>query len=91
MESLDNTYNGWSNWETWNLLLWANNDEFTYKEMRRFANSVSTLVQEQNQRRACIVFFNDIFPTGTPDMEAGDMNNVDWGEVLEAVLEEVES
>lgn len=90
MESLDNTYNGWSNWETWNLLLWANNEESTYKEMRRFATKVSTLAQEKDQIRACVSFFNDMFPSGTPDMEAGDMDNVNWNEVLESVLEEVE-
>ena len=27
----DDTYNGWSNWDTWNAHLWATNDYETYR------------------------------------------------------------
>ena len=26
----DQTYNGWTNWETWNFKLWIDNEEFSY-------------------------------------------------------------
>ncbi len=29
------TYNGWTNWETWNVALWVQNDERLYREARR--------------------------------------------------------
>lgn len=31
-------YNGWSNWQTWNVALWLGNDESLYKLARRFVH-----------------------------------------------------
>ena len=31
-------YNGWANWETWNVALWLGNDESLYKLARRFVD-----------------------------------------------------
>jgi len=30
--STDETYNGWTNWDTWCTFLWLSNDESTYNE-----------------------------------------------------------
>jgi hypothetical protein len=30
------TYNGWANWETWNVALWIQNDEATYNVARKY-------------------------------------------------------
>ena len=31
----DDTYNGYANWETWNVVLWIENDEFLYSIARK--------------------------------------------------------
>lgn len=31
-------FNGWKNWETWNVALWIQNDEGIYRKAKRFTN-----------------------------------------------------
>ena len=33
--ALDTSYNGWTNYETWNVALWINNDEGLYNIARK--------------------------------------------------------
>ena len=35
---IDTTYNGWYNYETWNVALWIANDETTYRHAKRNKN-----------------------------------------------------
>ena len=35
---LDQGYNGWTNWETYNISLWVQNDEGLYDLARNFTN-----------------------------------------------------
>ena len=44
----DTTFNGWTNWETWNASLWINNEEPMYRlaqeyvdQARRFGQRIS--------------------------------------------------
>ena len=32
------TFNGWANWETWNVALWLQNDEFIYHHAKANQN-----------------------------------------------------
>ena len=39
-----NTFNGWANYETWNVALWINNDEFL-NELAQEAGNYETFIQ----------------------------------------------
>ena len=77
----DNTYNGWTNWETWQVLLWADNEESLYREVCKFVKWAEPLAGFDQK---CNEFFRGMFPNGTPDMDGPqDMNKVNWQEIAE--------
>lgn len=73
----DNTYNGWSNRATWNVSLWLNNDEGTYRELQalvRRAKSQKELAQQIEE------FCRAIWPAGvTPDEDR--LDDADFDEI----------
>jgi hypothetical protein len=77
----DNTYNGWTNWETWQVLLWADNEQSLHREVCKFVRRAAPLAAFDLE---CKTFFHSMFPEGTPDMDgAHEMNNVNWTEIAE--------
>ena len=72
----DDRYNGWLNYETWNINLWAFNEEPLYKEVMR--NQPFTAESAEELARG-------MFPEGTPDFDSvADFDKVDWNEIAEA-------
>jgi hypothetical protein len=74
------TYEGWTNWHTWQVALWVNNDEPLYRTMRSLRPFTA-----QKAR----LFVERIMPGGTPDMEGDSRRtfppflHVDWKEIAE--------
>lgn len=71
-------YQGWKNWETWNLALWAGNEEAVYRQVRSLRPFTPIKARELMKR---------IYPHGTPDMRSIDshprgfvdyMATIDW-------------
>lgn len=77
------SYNGYTNWETWNVMLWASNEEDIYNEVCRFLE-----FYPKPTPGMCQGFFEDIFPCGTPDMErASEMCPVNWNSIANHLRE----
>ncbi len=68
-------YNGWTNWETWNVALWIGNDEYLYREARR-SQSYFDFVQRMG--------FED---GATPDGVKYVDSNLDYDELDEMIDE----
>lgn len=71
--------NGWTNWATWNVELWFENDEALYHERRRFLIRHNEPTADQVEE-----FVKDRMPKGTPDMDSEkEFNDVNWEELAE--------
>jgi hypothetical protein len=58
----DTTYNGWANYETWNVALWIQNDEGLYgaaKECRTYQDLVTLLYECGSKETRDGVRWND--------------------------------
>jgi len=73
----DTKYNGWSNWETWNVALWIGNDEGLY--------SIAKDYKDWDDLANELIFELDI-PT-TEDRVAWDLPCLDRTELNEMLKE----
>lgn len=74
------TYQGSTNYETWNVELWVDNEEPLYlKKIRVFDRSDSPITAEQVKE------FVDGYLAGcTPDLTEDEMLKVDWDDIAES-------
>ena len=77
-------YNGYKNWETWNVVLWVFNDEANYRDYLQYKSGMGTFSALEAKQ-----YLNNLFINGTPDMDnPSELNAVDWQEVADALNEE---
>ncbi len=70
-------YNGWTNYQTWNVALWFGNDEGLYNAYREERER-----QRFNRERAR-EFVEGLLPDGTPDLKdrKDPYRGVNWSEI----------
>lgn len=74
------SYNGWKNYETWNVVLWLNNEEYLYR-----------LVVNYGKDRTYADFARSFLvpiSAGTPDGVAWLSDSLDY-DALDEALEEI--
>ena len=82
------TYNGWPNRETWNVMLWLDNDESAY---RYYTNAVGDHRRHRERvgaKVAKLIAVNALGPK-TGDGVSLDSPKIRWGRIAEAMRESV--
>ena len=76
------SYQGWKNWETWNVALWFGNDRVLYEDVRSHRDRFTA--------KTAMDFVLERLPGGTPDMISQDLKpseihaaygRVGWAEI----------
>ena len=81
----ENTYNGWSTYETWLVNIWLTNDPSTYTAARETAADGARALREWVEDWAT----ETVPPSSlTADLIGAALAEVDWDEITESLLEE---
>jgi len=83
------TYNGWSNYETWNVKLWLDNDLGTYRDTVEMARCARDEYQLAQDLRAYVEeMAPDLGASMFADLLGAALGEVDWSEIASAYLED---
>lgn len=75
-------YNGWSNYETWNVALWIDNEPDTYAERYRLARRARHQYDLADSLRAWVLaMMPDIGASMFADLLRAAIGRVDWDEL----------
>lgn len=100
----NNTYNGWTNYETWLVNLWINNEEPSYRywreEAQRHWQLAIDALDDDPVRRAVTDLADQLkeeigeqAPTPPPSLYAdlmdGALSEVDWWEIAQHMIQEI--
>lgn len=86
-------YNGYKNYNTWNIVLWMHNDEEAYQTLARRAairREHGTKWGPQTAKRTATVILESRFGKAeTPDGAKACSKDIDWQEVADAFNENI--
>lgn len=85
----DTTYNGWTNRETWSANLLFSNDEGSYNYIN---NQVRLLISEDSTETEIADLFRSFgeMLTDKAKAEVGDLDKVNWLEIGQDWVDEIE-
>jgi len=77
-------YNGWINYETWNVALWLDNEQGSYDECRDMARNARDVYDLAKRLEAFVEEFKpDLGASMFSDLLSAALNEVDWQEIAE--------
>lgn len=99
----DEKYNGWTNYETWLVKLWMDNDQGSYNYWQEIAQEIYNEARADanftKEERAKLDLADQLkneheenAPTGTSgvysDLMKGALGRVDWHEIAQALIDD---
>lgn len=81
-------YNGWANYETWNVALWYNNEEAIYDMIYdAIKHEEPETIDERAAREIVINAFENFELKSTPDDVKLSDRKIEWSEIAEDLKE----
>ena len=80
-------YNGWTNWETWNFMLWLNNDQILHKLVLNAYKGLNHLETKKKLLEEVAKKY-----VNTPlmaDLKIKDVPSINFDELVESIEEEI--
>ena len=79
------SYNGWKNYETWNVALWIDNEEGSYEERRNMAQCARSVGEYAQKLKEWVEeMAPDLGASMFADLLGAALSEVDWHEIAEA-------
>lgn len=87
-------YNGWTNYETWNVKLWLDNDQGSYNDMVFAAENAEDVADTLDLADYIREYVEEMMPemdaSMFSDLLGAALSEVNWREIAAAYLEDAE-
>ena len=85
----DKTHQGWTNYETWAVGLWINQDEAMYRYLKLLARSPQLGIDKDRALREWVEGMNPLTDASMfSDLLQRAIGQVNWTEIMNAAMEE---
>lgn len=86
-EMSDDTYNGYSNWETWNVKLWIDNEQGSYDYWHELGQDILRRNTEGRAHGQMVLALENAWDEGLLASDGVSWHRVDFHEIADEILE----